>query len=78
LSFERLGSFAAWRSRSLKVVGIWEVDGENGMTPVLRPYDVSDHYVKRQSRSLLLLHSVSTIRLISQTWWKLLRMDERR
>jgi hypothetical protein len=28
------------------VVGTWEVEGENGMTPVLRPYVVSDHDVE--------------------------------
>ena len=30
----------------MKVVGTWEVEGENGKTPVLRPYDVSGHYVE--------------------------------
>jgi hypothetical protein len=31
------------------VVVIWEVEGENGKTPVFSPYNVSDHYVEMQS-----------------------------
>jgi len=30
----------------MKVVGTWEAEGENGMTPVFKPYDVSDHDVE--------------------------------